>query len=75
MRQFYVRIVASGGALLAGSGSKVIFEESSNITFVENFSEFNGGAISTVNTNLTAYGTVLFERNSANYRGAIYAVN
>ena len=72
LRQPY--IVASGGALFARNGSQVIFEESSNVSFVENFSEFNGGAISTVNANLTVYGTILFEGNSAKYGGAIYAV-
>ena len=74
LRSRQTNINANGGALFARSGSKVIFEESSNISFIENYSEFYGGAISTVNTNLTVYGTVLFEGNSASYGGAIYVV-
>ena len=74
LRSRQTNINAFGGALFARSGSKVIFEESSNISFIENYSEFYGGAISTVNANLTVYGTVLFEGNSASYGGAIYVV-
>ncbi|MCG8620481.1 MAG: hypothetical protein MJE68_00595, partial [Proteobacteria bacterium] len=74
LRSRVTNINAYGGALFARSGSKVMFEESSNVSFIENYSEFYGGAISTANANLTIYGTVLFEGNSASYGGAISAV-
>jgi predicted outer membrane repeat protein len=65
-------IVANSGTLFAVRKSKMIFEESSNVSFVEN-SAVGGGAIAIVTSTLTMYGRVLFEGNSAKYGGAIYA--
>ena len=69
-------IPLTGGAICSIQ-SKVIFEESSDISFVENSatsgSDGAGGAIYTLDSNLTMYGRVLFEGNSADTGGAIYA--
>jgi predicted outer membrane repeat protein len=72
MRQTSLFHFPSGGALFAGRESKILFEKSSNISFVENFAEYGGGAISILNSNLIVDGEVLFKGNSAKYGGAIY---
>ena len=65
----------NGGAIRAVGLSRVILNESSNVSFIEN-SATSGGALSIENSNLTMYGRVLFERNSAVYGGgAIIAIS
>ena len=75
MRQnlYKIKVITNGGALFARNQSTIIFEESSNISFVENSAELGGGAISILDSILTMYGRVLFEGNSADKGGAIYA--
>ena len=65
-------VITNGGALFANTGSKVIFEESSNVSFVENSAVFGGGAVSILDSSLIMHGRVLFEGNSADSGGAIY---
>ena len=64
----------NGGAIYATHSSKVTFEESSNILFIENFAAGVGGAISISDSNLIMYGGVLFERNSANVSGGAVSI-
>ena len=54
----------------------MIFEESSDISFVGNSAASYGGAISIVDSNVTIYGRVLFENNSAGTDGgATFSLN
>ena len=62
-----------GGAMYATFGSGITFEESSNITFTDNSATL-GGAIFIEDSNLTMYGRVLFERNTACYYGGAITI-
>ena len=64
----------NGGAMYATHGSRITFEESSNITFTDNSATISGGAIFMEDSNLTMYGRVLFERNSAGYYGGAITI-
>ena len=66
---------ASGGAIYAVSQSRVTFEETSNVSFIENSAASYGGAICVVQSNLTMNGRVLFENNSAGLGGGAIANN
>ena len=61
-----------GGAILAYRGSVVLFH--GDIYFKLNTAAFSGGAIHTIDTNLTMKGNILFEDNSAYISGGgVYA--
>ena len=62
----------NSGAIQVFGGS-MTFEESSNVSFIEN-TAILGGAISIQYSNLTTYGRVLFERNSAHETGGAIAI-
>ena len=64
----------SGGAIGAFYQSRIVFEESSNISFIENSAALAGGAISIEDSSLTMHGRVLFERNSAGDSGGAIRV-
>ena len=68
-------IRVSGGAIYATHESRVTFEESSDISFIENFAASYGGAMAVVDSNLTMYGRVSFESNSADLGGGAITVN
>ena len=67
-------LAINGGAMYATRGSRITFEESSNISFTENSTTSFGGAISIEDSNLTIYGRALFERNSAGDSGGAIAI-
>lgn len=63
------------GAIYADGQAKVIFEETSNISFVENSAVISGGAMYLLDgANLTMCGRVLFEANSAQRDGGAIAI-
>ena len=65
----------SGGAIYAISWSRVIFEETSSVSFIENSAASYGGAIYIMRSNLTMNGRVLFESNFAGLGGGAIAIN
>ena len=63
------------GAIYVDGQAKVIFEETSNISFVENSAVISGGAMYLLDgANLTMCGRVLFEANSAQRDGGAIAI-
>ena len=64
-----------GGAIYAIDQSRVIFEETSNVSFIENSAASYGGAIYMIHSNLIMNGRVLFESNFAGIGGGALAVN
>ena len=69
-------IDVTGGAIYACDQSTLVFEESSDTLFIQNFATYHGGAVSLIDSNLTMYGRAFFETNSAGMEGgAIYSLN
>jgi predicted outer membrane repeat protein len=66
---------ASGGAIYAVYQSRVIFEETSRVSFIKNSAASYGGAIYVSQSNLTMHGRVLFESNFAGLGGGAIAIN
>ena len=64
----------NGGAIYASYQSRVIFEETSNISFIENSATSDGGAMYIYNSNLIICGRVLFEKNFASGDGGAIAI-
>ena len=65
----------SGGAIYAVSQSRVIFEETSSVSFIENSAASYGGAIYMMQSSLIMNGRVLFDSNFAGLGGGAIAIN
>ena len=68
------RAIAYGGGLYAVSQSRVAFEETSNVSFIENSVASYGGAIYIMHSTLTMHVRVLCESNFAGLGGGAVMV-